>query len=83
MSDVLTQVLPIFGQLLTPNLGGIDNSVYAWDLRKPEKEVMRLAGHENTITGLSVNKAGTHLVTNGVSVRTLCRVGKKGFELSS
>ncbi len=45
--------------------GGIDNSVKVWDLRK-EEVVHMLAGHTDTITGMSVSPDGSHLLTNSM-----------------
>eukprot|EP00188_Purpureofilum_apyrenoidigerum_P002052 Plantae.Rhodophyta-Purpureofilum_apyrenoidigerum.ctg22219.p1 GENE.Plantae.Rhodophyta-Purpureofilum_apyrenoidigerum.ctg22219~~Plantae.Rhodophyta-Purpureofilum_apyrenoidigerum.ctg22219.p1 ORF type:complete len:361 (-),score=50.35 Plantae.Rhodophyta-Purpureofilum_apyrenoidigerum.ctg22219:367-1449(-) len=46
--------------------GGIDNDIYKWDLRAPEKEQLRLSGHTNTITGLDVNAKGSHLISDAM-----------------
>jgi Prp8 binding protein len=39
-----------------------------WDVRKGDFETpdMILTGHTNTITGLSLNSEGTHLLSNGM-----------------
>lgn len=47
--------------------GGIDNIIRRWDLRMPSSNPdLTLAGHGNTITGLSLNPEGTHLLSNGM-----------------
>ncbi|KAL3316205.1 U5 small nuclear ribonucleoprotein [Cichlidogyrus casuarinus] len=45
--------------------GGIDNIIHAWDVRKLE-EVYQLAGHTDTVTGLSLSPEGTHLLSNAM-----------------
>jgi Prp8 binding protein len=52
------------GQLYT---GGLDNIIRRWDLRMPSVlPSLVLSGHGNTITGLSLNPEGTHLLSNGM-----------------
>lgn len=47
--------------------GGIDNIIRRWDLRMPSTNPnLTLIGHGNTITGLSLNNEGTHLLSNGM-----------------
>ena len=46
--------------------GGIDNVVKGWDLRKDNELCLRMKGHEDTITGLSVSPDGTHVLTNSM-----------------
>ena len=47
--------------------GGIDNIIRRWDLRMPSTVPnLTLNGHGNTITGLSLNPEGTHLLSNGM-----------------
>lgn len=46
-------------------VGGIDNGITVWDLRT-RKKTMFMKGHEDTITGMSLNPAGTHLLTNSM-----------------
>ncbi len=45
--------------------GGLDNNITVWDLRKGEQS-MSLTGHTDSITGLSLNPDGTHLLSNAV-----------------
>jgi Prp8 binding protein len=45
--------------------GGIEQDVLVYDLRKGA-EAMRLAGHRDTVTGLSVCPGGDHLLTNSM-----------------
>lgn len=45
--------------------GGLDNNINVWDLRKMEQS-MSLTGHTDSITGLSLNPKGTHLLSNAV-----------------
>ena len=45
--------------------GGIENEIKVWDLRK-EEVVLKLAGHTDTVTGLSVSPDGTHLLSNAM-----------------
>ena len=44
---------------------GIDNCITAWDLRTNEK-VMKMKGHHDTITCLSLHPKGTHLLSNSM-----------------
>jgi|MDTB01.2.fsa_nt_gb Prp8 binding protein len=48
--------------------GGIDNIIRKWDLRKGELEqaAMTMAGHTDTVTGLSVSPDGNHLLSNSM-----------------
>eukprot|EP01133_Synstelium_polycarpum_P010722 gene10722-12471_t len=46
--------------------GGIDNIVRMWDMRKEETPIITLAGHQDTITGLSVSPDGAHLLSNSM-----------------
>ena len=45
--------------------GGIDNMITAWDVRTMNKS-MSMKGHTDTITGLSLNPKGTHLLSNSM-----------------
>ncbi|VEL13462.1 unnamed protein product [Protopolystoma xenopodis] len=45
--------------------GGIDNIVKGWDLRAADVS-MRLAGHTDTVTGLSLSPDGCHLLSNAM-----------------
>ena len=45
--------------------GGIDNSIHAWDVRQMHKS-MTMKGHTDTITCLSLNPKGTHLLSNSM-----------------
>jgi WD40 repeat protein len=45
--------------------GGIDNTVYSWDLRK-EEAVFALEGHADTVTYLALSPAGTHVLSNAM-----------------
>jgi Prp8 binding protein len=49
----------------TVYVGGIDNGITVWDLRT-RKKTMFIKGHEDTITGMALNPAGTHLLTNSM-----------------
>ena len=51
--------------------GGIDNMITAWDVRQMHKS-MAMKGHTDTITCLSLNPKGTHLLSNSMdgSLRT-------------
>jgi Prp8 binding protein len=44
---------------------GIDNCITAWDLRTNEKS-MKMKGHDDTITCLSLHPKGTHLLSNSM-----------------
>lgn len=44
---------------------GIDNFITAWDLRSNER-VMKMKGHSDTITCLSLHPKGTHLLSNSM-----------------
>ena len=44
---------------------GIDNSITAWDLRTNAR-VMKMNGHTDTITCLSLHPKGTHLLSNSM-----------------
>nr|CAH8870900.1 unnamed protein product [Trichobilharzia regenti] len=46
-------------------LGGIDNIVKGWDLRKLEASML-LSGHTDTVTGLSVSSDGSFLLSNAM-----------------
>ena len=48
--------------------GGIDNIIRKWDLRKgePEHATMTMAGHTDTVTGLSVSPDGSYLLSNSI-----------------
>lgn len=58
-------------QLLQVYSGGLDNNINVWDLRKGE-QLMTLAGHTDSVTGLCQNAEGTHLLSNAAdnSLRT-------------
>ena len=43
--------------------GGIEGVVYAWDVRK-DAVAMELHGHMDTITGMEISPAGSHILTN-------------------
>jgi len=45
--------------------GGIDNLVTAWDVRT-QNMVMKMKGHEDTITCLSLHPKGTHLLSHSM-----------------
>jgi Prp8 binding protein len=45
---------------------GVDNAVTAWDLRAPGEPAFVLAGHADTVTGLALHPAGTHLLSNAM-----------------
>jgi Prp8 binding protein len=45
--------------------GGIDCEVKGWDVRMGEV-CSTFAAHTHTITGLSINSSGTHLLSNGM-----------------
>lgn len=45
--------------------GGLDNEVSVWELRKGSVS-LKLPGHSNTITGLSLSPDGHHLLTNSM-----------------
>jgi len=49
----------------TVYVGGIDNAITVWDLRT-RKKTMIMKGHEDTITGMALHPAGTHLLTNSM-----------------
>jgi len=46
--------------------GGIDNLIHSWDIRKPNTEVFRLAGHSDTITCLRLDPYGSYLLSNSM-----------------
>jgi len=54
--------------------GGIDNIIRRWDLRngEPEKEDLCLAGHADTVTGLSLSPDGDHLLSNSMDASLRC-----------
>ena len=39
-------------------VGGIDNLVHVWDIKKPNTELYRLLGHRDTITSLRLDPYG-------------------------
>ncbi len=45
--------------------GGIDNIIKGWDLRKLDV-AMRLTGHTDTVTGLSLSPDGNFLLSNAM-----------------
>jgi len=45
--------------------GGIDNTITAWDVRQMRKS-MGMKGHTDTITCLSLNPKGTHILSNSM-----------------
>merc|ERR1711894_191334 len=45
---------------------GIDNVVKLWDTRKPAQPVFQMAGHNDTITGMSLSPDGAHILTNSM-----------------
>lgn len=45
--------------------GGIDNCITCWDVRRQEK-TMKMKGHADTITSLSLHPAGTHILSNSM-----------------
>lgn len=45
--------------------GGIDNCITAWDVRQMRKS-MAMKGHADTITCLTLNPKGTHLLSNSM-----------------
>jgi len=55
-----------FGDSRRVYSSGLDNRIRAWDLRKPKESVMELAGHQDTVTGLSVSKNGHFLLSNSM-----------------
>lgn len=42
--------------------GGLDNAIYAWDLRTLKK-TMKMSGHDDTITSLAINPKNTQLLS--------------------
>jgi len=46
--------------------GGVDNVVRVWDLRRDDEPSMVFSGHNDTITGLSVSKDGSYLLSNSM-----------------
>jgi len=68
---------------LTVFTGGIDNCITAWDVRQM-KRTMTMKGHADTITCLSLNPKGTHILSNSMDgtlktwdVRPFVDTGKK------
>mmetsp|Transcript_12642 Transcript_12642/g.20823 ORF Transcript_12642/g.20823 Transcript_12642/m.20823 type:complete len:362 (+) Transcript_12642:135-1220(+) len=68
---------------LTVFAGGIDNCITAWDVRQMKK-TMTMKGHTDTITCLSLNPKGTHILSNSMDgtlktwdVRPFVDSGKK------
>jgi Prp8 binding protein len=45
--------------------GGIDNCITAWDVRTQSMS-MKMKGHKDTITSLSLHPKGTHLLSNSM-----------------
>mmetsp|Transcript_5034 Transcript_5034/g.5808 ORF Transcript_5034/g.5808 Transcript_5034/m.5808 type:complete len:156 (+) Transcript_5034:1-468(+) len=45
---------------------GIDNCITAWDVRSTHDKVMKMKGHTDTITCLSLHPKGTHLLSNSM-----------------
>ena len=45
---------------------GVDPSVAAWDLRNPAAPSFTLTGHSDTVTGLALHPAGTHLLSTAM-----------------
>jgi Prp8 binding protein len=63
--------------------GGIDNIIRRWDLRMPSTiPNLTLNGHGNTITGLSLNPEGTHLLSNGMDSNLFCEFPSLTLTLS-
>jgi Prp8 binding protein len=46
--------------------GGTDNLIHAWDIRKPNNEVYRLLGHNDTVTCLRLDPSGSYLLSNAM-----------------
>ena len=45
---------------------GIDNLIKKWDLRKPEKPLIVLRGHTDSVTSLQLNPDGTQILSNSM-----------------
>lgn len=45
--------------------GGLDNCIYAWDVRA-EKKTMKMTSHKDTITCLSLHPKGTQLLSHSM-----------------
>lgn len=50
--------------------GGLDNVVRGWDLRNDEI-VLELAGHADTVTGLSLSPDGSRLLSNAMDAKLI------------
>ena len=45
---------------------GIDNSLKVWDTRKPEKPILEMTGHNDTVTGMALSPCGSFVLTNAM-----------------
>ena len=45
---------------------GIDNSLKVWDTRKPEKPMLEMTGHNDTVTGMALSPCGSFVLTNAM-----------------
>ena len=43
-----------------------DNVVKVWDTRKPAQPIFQMAGHNDTVTGMSLSPDGAHVLTNSM-----------------
>jgi Prp8 binding protein len=46
--------------------GGIDNTIYSYDIRNTELPLMTLHSHQDTVTSLSTSPSGSFLLSNGM-----------------
>ena len=46
--------------------GGIDNQVKIWDLRDSTQPLHCMAGHTDTVTGISLSPDGANVLTNAM-----------------
>lgn len=42
---------------------GIDSKIHCWDTRKPEEELLTIEGHRDAVTGLSLSKDGSYILS--------------------
>jgi Prp8 binding protein len=51
---------------------GIDNLIKKWDLRNPEKPLLTLRGHTDSITSIQLSSDGTQMLSNSMDNTVRC-----------